>query len=104
MAGDAAGWSRAEVLTLVNLTDGTKSQTDNRLDADPHFVPAPAIAASILKTEVESKDGLNGFHLLMHVGAGPKRTRDRPADGLGSLLDTLKVRGYRFVTVDAMAL
>ena len=87
---------------MVNLTPGTRSHTDYMLDDDPRFVSAPAIAASILKTEAEAPDGLNGFLLLMHVGAGPKRTRDRPAEGLGALLDTLKSRGYRFVTVDAM--
>ena len=99
---EIAGWTDAHRLRLVNLTRGTRSHTDYMADADPAFVPAEAIVQSILARARTAPDGLNGFLLLMHVGAGPGRTRDALAPRLGALLDTLAAEGYRVVPLDRL--
>lgn len=99
---EIARWAQAEGLTLVNYTPGTRSATDYMEDADPRFVPAQEIVESILQAERTDPDGLNGFLLLMHLGAGPRRTRDHPYERLGALLDSLRSRGYQFVRVDEL--
>jgi peptidoglycan/xylan/chitin deacetylase (PgdA/CDA1 family) len=76
-----------------------RDETDYREDADPRFVPADRIVASILRAERTDPDGLKGFLLLMHLGAGPRRTRDHLHDRLDNLLGRLADRGYAFVRV-----
>ena len=78
---EIAAWTRQGGRILINMTPGTKSNTDYMTDADPRFVPAAQIVASILSAERTDPDGLNGYLLLMHLGAGPKRTPRPPAHG-----------------------
>ena len=96
---EIAGWTAAAGRILINLTPGTLSQTDYMEDGDPRFVPADRIADSILRAERTDPDGLNGFLLLMHLGAGPRRTRDHLHDRLDALLGRIADRGYAFVRV-----
>ena len=96
---EIAGWTAAAGRILINLTPGTLSQTDYREDADPRFVPADRIVESILRAERTDPDGLKGFLLLMHLGAGPRRTRDHLHDRLDNLLGRIADRGYAFVRV-----
>jgi peptidoglycan/xylan/chitin deacetylase (PgdA/CDA1 family) len=95
-------WTKQSGLTLVNMTSGTLSHTDYMTDDDPRFTPAESIVASILETERTDPAGLSGFLLLMHLGAGPRRTRDHLHDRLAALLDELSRRGYRFARVDEL--
>jgi len=99
---EVAEWTRARGMVLVNLTPGTRSPADCMEDDDPRFVPAAEIEGSILDREKSGPDGLRGFLLLMHVGASPKRTRDRLHDRLGGLLDEIARRGYEFARVDEL--
>src|SRR5262249_43301370 len=96
---EIAQWTAAAGRALINLTTGTLSHTDYMLDDDPRFVPAPRIVASIFRAERPAPGGLNGFVLLMHLGAGPRRTRDHLHNRLGTLLDGIGDRGYGFVRV-----
>jgi peptidoglycan/xylan/chitin deacetylase (PgdA/CDA1 family) len=96
---EIAGWTAAAGRILINLTPGTLSHTDYMEDADPRFVPADRIVESILRAERTDPDGLNGFLLLMHLGAGPRRTRDHLHDRLDHLLGRIADRGYAFVRV-----
>jgi len=99
--GDIAAWSAEMGLQLVNLTPGTKSSADYTGEADKNFVRSQDILDSILARERTDQDGLNGFLLLMHIGAGPGRA-DKMHDRLGALVDALVARGYRFVRVDEL--
>ncbi|MGB9691783.1 MAG: polysaccharide deacetylase family protein [Candidatus Sumerlaeaceae bacterium] len=99
---EIAQWTRERGMLLINFTPGTRSNADYMEDSDKNFVSAPEIVKSILRKEETDPDGLNGFLLLMHVGAGPGRTRDHLYDYLGELLDELARRGYHFVRVDEM--
>jgi endoglucanase len=99
---EIAEWTRERGMLLINYTPGTRSNADYMEDDDKNFVSAQDMVKSILHKEETDPDGLNGFLLLMHVGAGPKRTRDHLYDHLGELLDELRRRGYDFVRVDEM--
>jgi peptidoglycan/xylan/chitin deacetylase (PgdA/CDA1 family) len=96
---EIARWSSAAGRPLINLTPGTLSQSDYLEDDDPRFLSAERIVASVLRAERTDPDGLNGFLLLMHLGAGPRRTRDHLHDRLDALLDGIADRGYQFVRV-----
>jgi len=94
-------WSKAMGLTLINHTPGTRSNADYLEDTAKNFISSQAIFDSIVKRERESPDGLNGFLLLMHIGAGPGRT-DKMHEQLGELIDYLSAGGYEFVRVDEL--
>ena len=98
---EIAAWSLEAGLQIVNFTPGTRANADYTGESDRNFVTSQAILDSILERERTGPNGLNGFLLLMHVGAGPGR-RDKMHDRLGELLDVLSSRGYRFVRVDEL--
>jgi len=84
---------------LCDVGHEVESTANRTGEADRNFVPSHVIYDSILAREREDPHGLNGYLLLLHVGAGPGRA-DKMHDRLGSLLDALAARGYRFVRVD----
>ncbi|HEX6132373.1 MAG TPA: polysaccharide deacetylase family protein [Longimicrobiales bacterium] len=94
-------WADRMGLVLFNYTPGTRSNADYMPDAHPRFISSLDIYESILEYETTDPDGLNGFLLLLHVGAGPGRT-DKMHPLLGPLIGELKRRGYSFVRVDEM--
>ncbi len=98
---EIAEWTRASGLTLVCHTPGTRSSADYTEEGTPQFVATGAIFDSILTREREDPHGLNGFMLLLHVGAGPRRA-DKFHRRFGELLDALAGRGYAFVRVDEL--
>lgn len=96
---EIAGWTREMNLRLVNFTPGTRSNADYTGEQEKNFVSSEAIYRSILAHEASDPHGLNGFLLLLHVGAGPGRT-DKFHRLVPQLLDELRHRGYHFVTVE----
>jgi len=98
---DIARWSAELNLQLINYTAGTKSNADYTEESDKAFVSSEAILKSILDKERSDPNGLNGFILLLHIGAGPGR-KDKMHEQLGGLLDALAAKKYRFVRVDEL--
>lgn len=96
-----ADWTRSMGLRLVNFTPGTRSAADYTGEADANFVSAQTILDSILSLDRSSREGLNGFILLLHAGAGPGR-RDKMHTRLAELLDYLSQRGYECVRLDVL--
>jgi peptidoglycan/xylan/chitin deacetylase (PgdA/CDA1 family) len=95
-----AAWTRSEGLQLINYTPGTISMADYTVPEDKNYRTAAAIFQSI--TNQESRPAhLNGFILLMHIGAGPKRP-DPFYNRLPDLLKFLKKQGYQMVTVNEL--
>jgi hypothetical protein len=68
-------------------------------DDAARFVPAERIVASIFHAERTDPDGLSGFLLLMHLGAGPRRTRDHLHEHLDTILNGIVERGYELVRI-----
>jgi len=92
-----SAWTRAEGKQLINFTPGTLSQADYTTPDLPHYRSSEEIMASILAREGQS--GLNGYILLIHLGAGPGRA-DKFYLHLQPLMDSLRGRGYRFCRID----
>lgn len=98
---EIALWTRELGMTLIHFTPGTRSNADYTGEADRNFVPSSVIYDSILARERQDPNGLNGFILLLHLGAGPGR-QDKFHARFGDLLDSLAAKGYQFVRVDEL--
>lgn len=96
-----AQWARDAGRPLFNFTPGTVSHTDYTEASAANYRSSDTIYRNILEFESGALDGLNGFLLLTHVGAGPGRP-DKFFRRLPTLIEVLKRRGYSFVTVDAL--
>jgi endoglucanase len=96
-----AGWSRELGYTLINFTPGTRANADYTEEGSSNFVASATIFDSILARANAAPPALNGFLLLLHLGAGPGRT-DKFHRRFGELLDALTGSGYRFVRVDEL--
>ncbi len=99
--GEIAAWTADLRLQLINYTPGTRSNADYTEDAAPNFVSSQAIFDSIVSRERQDPHMLDGFLLLLHIGAGPKRT-DKIHYRFGELLNDLASKGYKFVRVDEL--
>ncbi|MBN1901052.1 polysaccharide deacetylase family protein [Candidatus Sumerlaeota bacterium] len=98
---DISRWSEELGLILINFSPGSYSNADYTGEADKNFRSSDFIYQKILEKEASDPNGLNGFLLLIHIGAGPGR-KDKFFLRLEPLILELKKRGYRFVRVDEM--
>ncbi len=96
-----AGWTKELNMQLINYSPGTLSHADYTKDADKNYRDNQTIYRSILNYENGNVSGLNGFILLMHIGAGPGRT-EKFYELLPQLLSELRSRGYTFETIDQL--
>jgi peptidoglycan/xylan/chitin deacetylase (PgdA/CDA1 family) len=98
---EIVAWCAALGLAVVNYTPGTLSAADWTPEDHPRYRATDEIYESIYRREREDPHGLNGFLLLMHAGAGPKRP-DASVRRLGELLDHLLAGGYALERVDRL--
>ncbi|HET9746979.1 MAG TPA: glycoside hydrolase family 9 protein [Chitinophagaceae bacterium] len=96
-----AAWTRQKSIQLINYTPGTLSHADYTTLKDKNYRSSETIYNSIINYEKTKPAGLNGFILLMHIGAGPGRT-DKFYSRLPGLIKYLKQKGYHFQTVDQL--
>jgi peptidoglycan/xylan/chitin deacetylase (PgdA/CDA1 family) len=96
-----AAWTKEMGLQLINYTPGTLSHADYTTEKDKNYYNSEAIYNSIIDYERSKPSGLNGFILLMHIGAGPGRT-DKLYKRLPELIKYLKQKGYHFQRVDEL--
>jgi len=68
-------------------------------ESDSHFVSSQKIFDDILGYEKHDPYGLNGYILLLHLGADRK---DKFFPLLDLLIAELERRGYQFVRIDEM--
>jgi endoglucanase len=94
-----AAWTKEMQLQLINFTPGTKSNADYTTPDLKNYKSSDEIYNSI--TALETKQGLNGYILLLHIGTDPKRT-DKFYFKLNALIEYLKQKGYSFKTVDQL--
>jgi peptidoglycan/xylan/chitin deacetylase (PgdA/CDA1 family) len=94
-------WSQELGLTLFNYTPGTISHADYTGEQDSNFRSSQQIFDSILKKEKEDPNGLNGFILLLHIGAGEGR-KDKFHLRFPELLEFLRKRNYKMLRVDEL--
>jgi peptidoglycan/xylan/chitin deacetylase (PgdA/CDA1 family) len=96
-----AAWSARLGLRLINFTPGTRSNADYMTDDDKNYISSDAIMTRIKEYEANDPKGLNGFILLMHFGAGPRRT-DKFYERADELIGWLRSRNYELVRVDEL--
>jgi endoglucanase len=94
-------WCKEKGIQLINYTPGTLSHADYTTPKDKNYKSSETIYNSIINYEKTKPTGLNGFILLMHIGAGPART-DKFYSRLPELIRYLKQKGYHFQTVDQL--
>lgn len=97
--GEISNWAHDLGLQVVNYTPGTRSNADYTEDNASNFVSSQVILDSIKSRE--RKSGLDGYLLLMHLGAGPKRT-DKMSARIGELLNYLQGKGYAIIRIDEL--
>jgi len=96
-----AVWTKDLKLQLINFTPGTLSHADYTTSKDKNYRSSETIFNSIMNYEKQKPAGLNGFILLMHIGAGPDR-QDKFYKYLPRLIRELKAKGYHFQRVDEL--
>jgi len=96
-----SAWTKKMGFQLINYTPGTLSHADYTTSKDKNYRSSETIYNSIVNYEQAKSAGLNGFILLMHIGAGPDRT-DKFYSRLPALIKYLKQKGYQFQTVDKL--
>ena len=95
-------WSNEMGLQLVDFSPGTRSNADYTYpEMGKKYLNADTLMHSILRYEIKSTNGLNGFILLIHLGTDPRRT-DKLYSHLPELIKELKGRGYQFVRIDEL--
>jgi peptidoglycan/xylan/chitin deacetylase (PgdA/CDA1 family) len=96
---DQVRWSRDLGVTLFNFSPGSGSNRDYLPESDKRFVSSREILRGILDYEKSSPDGLNGFILLLHLGAD---RRDKMYLLLPELIHELRARGHEIVRIDKL--
>lgn len=82
-------------LIMVNFTPGTSSNADYTTPGMKNYTSSDTIIQRIKRYERFNPAGMNGFHLLIHVGTEPART-DKLYTRLPELISYLISKGYRF--------
>ncbi|MFZ1715243.1 MAG: polysaccharide deacetylase family protein [Saprospiraceae bacterium] len=96
-----AAWTKQAGYQLINYTPGTLSHADYTGDQDKNFRSNLTIWNSITAYDMNSTSGLNGFILLMHIGAGSAR-HEKFFKQVPGLIRYLQDKGYLFKTVSEM--
>ena len=96
-----AAWTRAKALQLINFTAGTLSHADYTTPDLKNYRSSEQIMQSILNYEKSHPSGLNGFILLVHIGAGPSRT-DKFYLRLSELISWLREKNYEPIRIDSL--
>jgi len=94
-------WTMQKGLQLVNYTPGTLSHADYTTIDLKNYRTSDEIFSSITNYEKAHTSGLNGFILLMHIGAGDKRA-DKFYKKLPELIRYLKEKKYKFLRIDEL--
>ncbi len=93
-------WSKEYGLTLFNYTPGTRTNGDYTDPSMSTYYSSERIMGYVRQQHAKSS-GLNGHIMLIHVGVGPKRT-DKFYYKLGPLIDELREKGYKVLSVPAL--
>lgn len=96
---DQTTWAAAMGIQMFNFSPGSGSNRDYVPESEPGFVSSQAILQGILDYEKKDPHGLNGYILLLHLGADRK---DKMFLLLEPLIHELRGRGYQFVRIDQM--
>ena len=98
---EVSEWAKEVGYPLMNITYGTLTHADyTEVDAK-NYRDSETIFKSVFDYEAKHEDGLNGWIMLVHAGAGDGRP-DKFFNRLDELITKLKEKGYSFVRVDEL--
>lgn len=93
-------WAHELGITIFNFTAGTKSHADwTYPEPGKSYQTSDEIFSSIVSFEANNENGLNGFILLSHTGADPRRS-DKFYFHLEKLIRHLASKGYSFKKIN----
>ena len=92
-------WAKELGCQMINFTPGSGSHRDFAPEGHAAFLPTTELLRDVLDYETNAKTGLNGHLLLFHLGT---ERQDKVYTRLGSLIDELRARAYRFVRIDEL--
>jgi peptidoglycan/xylan/chitin deacetylase (PgdA/CDA1 family) len=98
---DISTWAKEMGVQVFDFTPGTLSNADYTTPDMKNYKSSDTIFKSVLDYEKKDPHGLNGFLLLIHIGADPKRT-DKFYLRLNDLIGELSEKGYSFERVDEL--
>ena len=98
---EVSEWAKEIGYPLMNITYGTLTHTDYTEATAKNYRDSEKIFKSVFDYEEKHEDGLNGWIMLIHAGAGEGRP-DKFFNRLDELISGLKDRGYSFVRVDEL--
>ncbi len=97
-----ASWAKEIGVQLINCTPGTGTGDDYTIPSMKNkYRTSNELWNLMMKCEKNDPNGLNGHFLLIHFGTSEERT-DKFYNKLPKLIDTLKKKGYNFVSVGEM--
>lgn len=95
-------WTSNHDLQLINFTPGTLTTADYTFPAmGEKYRSSAVILNSVLSYMEHHAEGLNGFMMLIHLGAGPQR-QDKFYKHLPTLIDRLQRDGYQLKRIDEL--
>ena len=92
-------WAAEMGVRMFNFSPGSGSNRDYVPEGERGFVSSQGILQGILDYEKKDPHGLNGYILLLHLGADRK---DKMYLLLEPLIRELRQRGYEFIRIDQM--
>ena len=94
-------WTKEAGFQLINFTPGTRTNADYTTPGMSSYQSSDDIWESIVEYEASSSVGLNGYIMLIHIGAAPERT-DKFYLRLEKLIMWLKSKGYDLKRIDEL--
>lgn len=89
-----AAWAKQAGLKLVNISSGMKVNQDWTYPRENGaYYPSDSLMRNFI--EYETKNGLNGYILLIHPGTDPRRT-DKFYLRLDTIINYLEKKNYNF--------
>jgi peptidoglycan/xylan/chitin deacetylase (PgdA/CDA1 family) len=96
---DQVKWAREIGVQLFSSSPGSGSNRDYLPESDPKFVSSQQIFKDILEYEKTAPHGLNGYILLIHLGADRK---DKMFRFVEPLVILLRGKRYEFIRIDEL--
>lgn len=94
-----AAWAKQLGLQVIDYTPGTRSNADYTTPDMKGYIGSEDLLKYVLN--YEEKKSLNGHFLMIHFGTHPNR-KDKFYNKLPQLIETLKAKGYQFISVKKM--
>lgn len=95
---EIVSWTKMLGQKLINFTPGTGTNADYTTPDMKNYKSSEQLFVHLLEYEQKTTSGLNGVILLIHPGTHPDR-KDKFYLNLGNIIDAMKIKGYKFISL-----